>query len=837
MMLRGNPASYLLLACALAFRTTPEISPQEIYNKAVEHLRDGDFENSAKLLDRPGAPTVGREYSEWFWRFRALRAEVFMEQNRSNDALALLNTNAPAEEDNPEFAITRRILQAKYEMRQSRFTDAFANLQAAVDLADRRNLGELRTEADLLIGQILARQGKMDQASETFRRARQQAADRKDSYREAQALTGLGLLLMMRSRCDEAIPLFEQSRTFTERIGADLRTAGAANNLGMCYAQLGDFERAISYREQAMKLARPSARLAEVLGETGTSYLAQGNQQEAIRYYRRALTTAQQFGVLPEAARWAGNLTAALVETRDWDGAEAALEQALALKPEPRSRAFLDLNAAAVARGRGRLDQARSIYETTLIASAAMPVVAWQAHFGLALVWSELKQTRKADQHFEAALRLIEENQSSLSRSEHKITFLGRLISFYQAYVNTLMVRGDPVAALSVADSSRARIMAERFSLPSSPRNSSSPGAFQRTARDSGSIWLSYWLGPQRSFLWVVTGSGIRSFVLPPAAEITKLVEAYQGFIEGSMRDPMVSESDAGRKLYESLIAPAASLIPSGARVVIVPDGALHRLNFETLPVYTERPHYWIDDVTVAVAPSLGIYQEAQDGTRDTSRHAALLIGDPVLVSTEYPRLPYAGVEIARIRNFVPADSRVMVREAAHPQAYKHANPSLYSMIHISAHAEVKRDSPLDSAIILSPSTDGYKLYARDVMDVPLKAGLVTLSACRTSGARAYSGEGFVGFAWAFLRAGAHSVVAGLWDVVDESTAEIMDGMYAGLKQGASPVAALRQAKLNMRTTRYSKPYYWGPFQCYVRTGLKRSATDTIGYQTLSRRR
>ena len=175
----------------------------------------------------------------------------------------------------------------------------------------------------------------------------------------------------------------------------------------------------------------------------------------------------RQGGPVTSQQRWS--------RTRDWDGAEAALEQALALKPEPRSRAFLDLNAAAVARGRGRLDQARSIYETTLIASAAMPVVAWQAHFGLALVWSELKQTRKADQHFEAALRLIEENQSSLSRSEHKITFLGRLISFYQAYVNTLMVRGDPVAALSVADSSRARIMAERFSLPSSPRNSELP--------------------------------------------------------------------------------------------------------------------------------------------------------------------------------------------------------------------------------------------------------------------------------------------------------------------------------------------------------------------------
>ena len=109
------------------------------------------------------------------------------------------------------------------------------------------------------------------------------------------------------------------------------------------------------------------------------------------------------------------------------------------------------------------------------------------------------------------------------------------------------------------------------------------------------------------------------------------------------------------------------------------------------------------------------------------------------------------------------------------------------SMIHIAAHGEANRRSPLDSALILSPGDRGFKLYARDVMQVPLRADLVTISACRSSGARTYAGEGLVGLARAFLQAGAGSVIAGLWDLPDQSTSEMMDRMYQQIAAGVAP--------------------------------------------------
>ena len=103
-------------------------------------------------------------------------------------------------------------------------------------------------------------------------------------------------------------------------------------------------------------------------------------------------------------------------------------------------------------------------------------------------------------------------------------------------------------------------------------------------------------------------------------------------------------------------------------------------------------------------------------------------------------------------------------------------------------------------------------------MKVPLTAGLVTISACRSAGGRAYAGEGLVGFAWAFLRAGAAGS-AGLWDVNDRSTAALMAGLYSGLAAGTSISDALRASKMELIRTggAYAKPFYWAPFQLYTR--------------------
>jgi CHAT domain-containing protein len=270
--------------------------------------------------------------------------------------------------------------------------------------------------------------------------------------------------------------------------------------------------------------------------------------------------------------------------------------------------------------------------------------------------------------------------------------------------------------------------------------------------------------------------------------------------------------------LSDILLSPVRPYLKKGDRVIVVPDGALSAVNFETLPVFEGTPHYWLEDATVAVAPALYTLDSPPPVAK--GRRSLLLIGDPEAYEPKYPRLRHAAEEIADIRKaFSFADTSVYTGSLASPVAYENALPGEFSMIHFAAHAEANPESPLDSAVILSRSTEGFKLYARDILKSPLRTDLVTISACRSAGDKAYSGEGLVGFAWAFLHAGSRSVIAGLWDVADRSTAQLMTVLYRELAGGAAPIDALRTAKLSLLKAGgvVQKPYYWGPFQLYIR--------------------
>jgi CHAT domain-containing protein len=176
---------------------------------------------------------------------------------------------------------------------------------------------------------------------------------------------------------------------------------------------------------------------------------------------------------------------------------------------------------------------------------------------------------------------------------------------------------------------------------------------------------------------------------------------------------------------------------------------------------------------------------------------------------------------------------QVFNRERATPGAYLNGDPKQFSYIHFVAHGTASQTSPLDSAIILSRAglsrdgaskatageDDSFKLYAREIIQHPLNADLVTISACYGAGGKVFSGEGLVGLSWAFLRAGAHNVIAALWPVSSITTPELMDTFYRELAKGKTPSEALRTAKLSLlhaNDPALHSPFYWAPFQLYT---------------------
>jgi CHAT domain-containing protein len=471
------------------------------------------------------------------------------------------------------------------------------------------------------------------------------------------------------------------------------------------------------------------------------------------------------------------------------------------------------------------------MFSDALTASPNDPSVAWSAHEGLAQVAIVAKRPSEAMRHFAAALDTVEKTRSDLMRTDYKLSYLTRLIDFYRVYVDALVDQGQLERALEIADSSRGRVLAERQGVATA--STLRLAELHRLAAESGIVFLSYWLAPARSYLWVVTAGRVQFVTLPPAKEIESLVRQHQATIDNVLADPLQASGASGDRLFQILIEPALPFVPRGSRLLIVPDAALYALNFETLPVARsstnnepratshESPsdsHYLIEDFEMAVAPSLAMLSAPAAETAAAMR-SLLLIGNAIPRAPDFPGLKFADAEMANVARHFSAERVTSYRgERAVPAAYREAQPERFSHVHFTAHATANLDSPLDSAVILSGPDAAFKLYARDVAALPLHAELVTVSACRSAGERTYSGEGLVGFAWAFLRGGARRVVAGLWDVDDKSTAELMDDLYAGLAAGQPAGKALRAAKLVLlrRGGPTAKPYYWAPFELFT---------------------
>src|SRR5262249_49265239 len=149
---------------------------------------------------------------------------------------------------------------------------------------------------------------------------------------------------------------------------------------------------------------------------------------------------------------------------------------------------------------------------------------------------------------------------------------------------------------------------------------------------------------------------------LPPAAEISQLAKSFADATRAG-HDVLADSAEAGTKLYRILVEPAKDLIAAGARVVVLPDGELNALNFETLIVPDPKPHFWLEDVTITTANSLSLLDKAANRPRAPQK-SLLLVGDAVPVP-DFPPLAQAKVEIQRVRGRFPSARTSVLQEAA----------------------------------------------------------------------------------------------------------------------------------------------------------------------------
>ncbi|HUR79259.1 MAG TPA: CHAT domain-containing protein, partial [Thermoanaerobaculia bacterium] len=432
-----------------------------------------------------------------------------------------------------------------------------------------------------------------------------------------------------------------------------------------------------------------------------------------------------------------------------------------------------------------------------------------EAEMRLAQVYARLNRGEQASAHFQRAVSAAREARRDVTDRELRFSFFNSAAELFDAYVQFLVAANRVEEALAVTETSRAESLEEGLKIPAAIDT-------RAIARQNAATVLCYWLGRDRSYLWAITPQKVTLHQLPPDTTIANAAETYRRELLGP-RGSLEGNGARGEELYRMLVAPAA--IAKGSRVIVIADGQLHALNFETLVAPAPR-RYWIEDVVLMNASSLQLL--ARSGTKAKANPAILVVGNAPPADRTFPPLAFAAKEIELIAQRFQRRATVLSGARATPAAYRAASPGTFDYVHFVAHGVATRKRPLDSAVILAmdSATKSYKLLARDVVNSPLSARLVTISSCHGAGTRTYAGEGVVGLAWAFLRAGADQVIAALWEVNDATTPKLMDRMYAGIKAGADPAVALRDAKLQLVHSPgvQRKPLYWAPFVLYSGT-------------------
>ena len=811
-------------------------SPEAIFAQGTTDFLHGNLRRSQEEA-HGGYETFRNLGHKWEWKFRLLEAKAALWRGLNRDVVQLLQLEPPA--GTPDFAIERLTLIGVASVNIHQLSDAERFLLQAERLCSAYELascGYVLQGRGLLASEL----HRSDDAEQLYERALAFSRSHGDKFLEANSLLNLGAESLSKGRYDEAVDRSEAANELAKRINARIPELVTECNIGWAYYKLGDSERALELCTHSGKMASELSDIYDqenALTNIGYVHMDAGEFALAARSFQSALSLAQKIDVKQDIFNATRVLARLFVQTGDFASAEHYADQALEIARGAGNRAdelYPILVQGQIATRRGDQTGAETIFHEIKQDKDCPVSLKWEAEHALAQLHENENRPDYADREYRSALATFEAARDSVRREDSQLSFLTNASRIYDDYIHFLIVRGNSEEALRWAEFSRARTLTEGLGLLNKGATSGPPPLHpQQIAKQAGGTLFFYWLGEKESYLWAITPQKTSLFTLAPRSEIEASAQRYRKAVIGP-QDVLQSADSGGQALYRMLIAPAQAMLKKDAKVFVIPDGALNNLNFETLlaPGTTagqSKLHYWIEDVGLADASSLrvlGTVRSSKLTDKPKGDAALLVVGNSVAPNKNYPELPKAAAQVESVaRHFPSVTKKILTREQATPSAYLSSNPERFSYIHFVAHGTASRLSPLDSAIVLSkaspPSRDtednSFKLYARDIIQHPLRAELVTISACYGAGERAYSGEGLVGLSWAFLRTGAHHVVAALWEATDSSTEQLMDNFYDELERGADPSTALRAAKLRLlHDSPFKSPFYWAPFQLFV---------------------
>lgn len=767
---------------------------------------------------------------------------------------------------------------------------ALASTRQVLEL--QRALGDRRGQARTLnnLGVLYYNLGDFDAALEAYGPALALVRELGDRLQEAAFLHNLGTAYYGLGDYERALDYFEQALAIRREAGAtkgEVRTEIAIANTRL---RLGETAPALAVTRRAAEAASAASdREGEMLARLLLGQrLTAGEPAAALAELARALDLARQLEDRLSEASSLRLLGEAQLVSQQPEPASRTLEQALDLARSVRMPALEVEALTALARAERRLgrpaeartrtEEALQLLETLRTTETdpdlrASFLAAQRAAFELEIDLLMEQERRNPGQGYAQQALAVSER----ARARSLLDLLQEARADVREGVDPAL--RDRERGLLVRLNAKAGRQAELMSRPStaerrrsaeeevrsvldelaqveeeirrrSPRYAAltrpqlATSAEIQSLLDGETLLLEYWLGEDRSFLWVVDQGSVTGVELPPRERIEAAARAaYDRLAILAPGDGQLEPAAAS--LSRMLLGPVAGRLGKH-RLIIVADGELQYIPFGALPLPDSSVLPLLARHEIVNAPSASAvalqrrlpYRSPPEGTVAVLADPVFDATDPRLAAqaanqtanggrlrstsspTSFLRLPWSRREAEAIAAAVPAGRSLVALDFRASRATA-LSPELagYRIVHFATHGIIDSRTPALSGLMLSrvdehgAPLEGF-LGLRDVYNLRLGADLAVLSGCETALGKQVRGEGLVGLTQGFLYAGARQVVASLWRIEDQATAELMSRFYRGLLvEGRAPAAALRQAQLAIRDgKRWRSPYYWSGF-------------------------
>ncbi len=719
--------------------------------------------------------------------------------------------------------------------------DARRGAALAQQAGDRR----LEAACDHALAADLGRKGGIWWSAAAFARAieaRRRLGDR----------AGLAASLQWRGFMLRSAGWFEDAGRDLAAAVAEGRASGNASaeawamaNLALMALTVADVTAGAAYADSAAALFaaqgdRYGASLVE--GTRGGIAMAAGNYARAREVYRGTAARAEELQDAAALVVTRTYLAHLAMRTHDW---EAAAREFGAARKAAKSAGMiarlnaLDYHEGSLALRTGRLAEARRLFQAGLARvedDEGQQQFDWQYYYRLRLaeLFARQGDLRRAESLAVAGMNAADAWRASLSQREL------RLQAFQVAedqsdpdlglatIINQLAASGaHRETAFALAERLRGRDLLERLARADAlaaadsvrDRRAATP-AFARAATrteiaaalpDERTALLEFVTGRggEPSTVVVLTRQDLRAYTLPPVDSVERLIDRWNSLLEAGT-EPRELASTLGAALLADAVA---GMPPSVTTLVIVPDGALHRVPFDALVMPDGR--YMVEAYAIGITPSATVATRLWNA-RGTPQPGPVLAFADALPPTaprasELPPLRASRREARLVARYA-AGSTVRLGRHATETWLKHAELQQYRVLHFATHARADEATLAGSAIAVSPGggEDGL-VGPGELGRLKLNADLVVLSSCRSGAGVVVRGEGIVGLAAPLLEAGARTIALTRWSIGDRETVPLIAAFYAGLARGEPAAQALRSAKLDA-IARGARATTWAAF-------------------------